>query len=237
MPRSTWAIRSEGEQVRAVLGHGQDQPAGVGFVRRLGNLVERQHTHARFALCREVRGLSDRKVNKFAPFSVTGKINPLASDLFVDLAISLKDNTLTPGSPYAAKYVGYPLENGALSLDLQYHVTQHELKAQNKVRVDQLRLGDASNSPDAIKLPVKLGIALLQDRHGVIALDVPLTGRLDDPKFKLMPLVMQVFMNVFTKAMTKPFAMLGSMFGGGEDLDHIAFDLGKADFTAGEVSK
>jgi len=177
------------------------------------------------------------KVNKFAPFSVTGKINPLTSELFVDLAISLKDNTLMPGSPYAAKYVGYPLENGALSVDLHYHVTQRELKAENKVRVDQLRLGEASNSPDAIKLPVKLGIALLQDRHGVIALDVPLTGRLDDPKFRLAPLIMQVFMNVFTKAMTKPFAMLGSMFGGGEDLEHVAFEPGGADFAAGESAK
>ena len=177
------------------------------------------------------------KVNNRAPFSITGKINPLASDLFVDLAISLKDNALMPGSPYAAKYVGYPLENGALSVDLHYHVTQRELKAENKVRVDQLRLGEASNSPDAIKLPVKLGIALLQDRHGVIALDVPLTGRLDDPKFRLAPLIMQVFMNVFTKAMTKPFAMLGSLFGGGEDLDHIAFEVGTADFVAGETAK
>jgi len=111
------------------------------------------------------------------------------------------------------------------------------LKAENKVRVDQLQLGDPSGSPDAIKLPVKLGIALLQNRHGVIALDVPLHGRLDDPKFRLGPLVMQVFMNVITKAVTKPFALLGSVFGSGEDLDHIVFDLGKADFIAGEVSK
>ena len=177
------------------------------------------------------------KVNNYAPFSISGKINPLASDLFVDLAISLKDDTLLPGSPYSAKYVGYPLEKGSLSLDLHYYVTRRELKAENKVRVDQLQLGEASNSPDAIKLPVKLGIALLQDRRGVIALDVPLHGRIDDPKFRLGPLIMQVFMNVITKAITKPFALLGSVFGGGEDLDHVAFDLGKADFTAGEVSK
>jgi uncharacterized protein involved in outer membrane biogenesis len=177
------------------------------------------------------------KVNNYAPFSISGKINPLASDLFVDLAISLKDNALVPGSSYAAKYVGYPLQKGAVSLDLRYYVTRRELKAENKVRVDQLQLGEPSGSPDAIKLPVKLGIALLQDRHGVIALDVPLHGRIDDPKFRLGPLIMQVFMNVITKAITKPFALLGSVFGGGEDLDHIAFDLGKADFTAGEVSK
>ena len=177
------------------------------------------------------------KVNNYAPFLISGKINPLASDLFVDLTISLKDDALLPGSGYSAKYVGYPLEKGALSLDLHYYVTQRELKAENKVRVDQLQLGDPSGSPDAIKLPVKLGIALLQDRHGVIALDVPLSGRIDDPKFRLGPLIAQVFMNVITKAITKPFALLGSVFGGGEDLDHIAFDLGRADFTAGEVTK
>jgi hypothetical protein len=177
------------------------------------------------------------KVNNYAPFSISGKINPLASDLFVDLAISLKDDALLPGSPYAARYVGYPLEKGSLSLDLRYYVTQRELKAENKLRVDQLQLGAPSGSPDAIKLPVKLGIALLQDRHGVIALNVPVTGRLDDPKFRLGPLIMQAFMNIMTKAITKPFALLGSVFGGGEDLDHIMFDLGEADFTAGEASK
>jgi len=177
------------------------------------------------------------KVNKYAPFSITGKINPLASDLFVDVTISLQNDALTPASPYASKYVGFPLEGGALSLDLRYYVTQRELKAENKLRVDQLRLGEASNSPDAIKLPVKLGIALLQDRHGVIALNVPVTGRLDDPKFKLGPIIMQVFMNIITKAITKPFAMLGSLFGGGEDLDHITFGPGTADFAEGELSK
>jgi hypothetical protein len=177
------------------------------------------------------------KVNKYAPFSIKGKINPLASDLFVDVAILLQNDALMPASSYSSKYVGFPLEGGALSLDLRYYVTQRELKAENKVRVDQLRLGDASNSPDAIKLPVKLGIALLQDRHGVIALNVPVNGRIDDPKFKLGPVIMQVFMNIITKAITKPFAMLGSMFGGGEDLDHITFEVGRADFAEGELSK
>jgi hypothetical protein len=42
---------------------------------------------------------------------------------------------------------------------------------------------------------------------------------------------------VFTKAMTKPFAMLGSLFGGGEDLEHVAFEVGGADFAAGETAK
>lgn len=177
------------------------------------------------------------KVDGYSPFSITGQINPFAKDLFVDLAILFRDTRLTPISPYMAKFAGFPLEKGTLSLDLKYHVTQKELKAQNNVRVDQLTLGPASGSPDATKLPVKLGIALLQDRHGVIALDVPVTGRLDDPKFKLGPIIVQVFANIIVKAMTKPFALLGAMFGGGEDLDFIAFDPGHADFATGEINK
>jgi hypothetical protein len=177
------------------------------------------------------------KVNGYSPFSIVGQINPLASSLFVDLAIRFHDVGLTPTSPYMAKYAGFPLEKGSLSLDLNYHVTRQELKARNNLRVDQLTLGAASGSPEATKLPVKLAIALLQDRHGVIALDVPVTGRLDDPKFKLGPIILQVFMNILTKAATKPFALLGSMFGGGEDLDFIAFEPGHADFATGQVNK
>ena len=52
------------------------------------------------------------KVNKYAPFSIKGKINPLASDMFVDVAILLQNDALTPTSPYASKYVGFPLESG-----------------------------------------------------------------------------------------------------------------------------
>ena len=177
------------------------------------------------------------KVNGYSSFTIAGQINPFAKDLFVDLAIAFHDTGLTPISPYLAKYAGFPLEKGSLSLDLDYHVTQQELKAKNNIRVDQLTLGPASGSPDATKLPVKLAIALLQDRHGIISLDVPVTGRLDDPKFKLGPIILQVFMNILTKAATKPFALLGSMFGGGENLDFIAFARGRADFAEGEVNK
>ncbi len=177
------------------------------------------------------------KVNGYAPFTISGQVNPLAKDLFVDLSIMFRDIALTPISPYMAKYAGYPLGKGTLSLDLHYYVTQKELKAKNNVRVDQLSLGEASGSPDAVKLPVKLAVALLQDRHGVISLDVPVTGRLDDPKFKLGPIVWQVFMNIIVKAATKPFALLGSMFGGGEDLSFVAFDPGRSDFAVGEINK
>lgn len=179
------------------------------------------------------------KVGGHAPFTVTGRLNPAAALAALDLSFTLKDNALLPGSPYAAKYVGFPMEQGTLSLNLQYHVTDRELKAQNSLRVDQLRFGAASGSPDAVKLPVKLAVALLQDRHGTIKLDVPVGGRLDDPEFHLGRIIMQVFMNILTKAVTKPFTLLASLIPGmgDADLSFMAFEPGQTDFVAGEVQK
>ena len=52
------------------------------------------------------------KVNEPSPFSVTGKINPLAKDLLVDLTIAFKNTDLTAFTPYTEKFMGYPLKKG-----------------------------------------------------------------------------------------------------------------------------
>ncbi len=81
--------------------------------------------------------------------------------------------------------------------------------------------------PDATKLPVKLGIALLKDRHGVIELDVPVEGNLDDPKFRLGRVIVHAIGVVFTKLVTSPFRLLARAFGGSEeDLSFLEFDPG-----------
>jgi hypothetical protein len=41
-------------------------------------------------------------------------------------------------------------------------------------------------------------------------------------------LIIQVIVNLFVKAVTSPFALLGSMFGGGEELSNIEFGPGRA---------
>jgi hypothetical protein len=177
------------------------------------------------------------KVDDHSTFTVSGTINPLADDLKIDLVLSLKNGEMPPGSPYAAKYVGYPIHQGQLSLEAHYTVNQRVLKAENKFSAHQLRLGAKSNSPDATRLRVKLAIALLQDRDGILTFDVAVNGNLDDPNFKLGPVVTQVFMNIITKAVSNPFALLGSLVGGGGQLSFVNFEPGRADFAAGETKK
>lgn len=81
-------------------------------------------------------------------------------------------------------------------------------------------------------------MALLKDSEGRIQLDVPLSGRLDDPKFSLGPIILKVVVNIIIKAATSPFKLLGSLVGGGGDeLSFIEFQPGATNLVDGEVGK
>ena len=177
------------------------------------------------------------KVDQFSPFSVTGTINPMPDNLFADISIAFTNTGLTAFSPYTEVYVGRPLEKGKLSLALHYQINQKALNASNYIFIDQLTLGAKNNSTNATSLPVKLAIALLKDRNGRIKLDVPVQGRVDDPKFKLGPIIWGVVENLIVKAATSPFSLLGAMFGAGDELSFVAFDPGQADIPVAETNK
>ena len=162
----------------------------------------------------DIRG----KIGHHIPMEIVGKVHPFKSNFFVDVKASLRDFNLSPLTPYSGKYAGYKIEKGSLSFDLKYLIQGTKLDAENKVVIDQLTLGDRVDSPDATKLPVGLAIVLLRDSNGKINLDIPLTGRTDDPEFSVWRIVLQVIVNILTKVATAPFALLGSLFGGGEEL-------------------
>jgi uncharacterized protein involved in outer membrane biogenesis len=161
-----------------------------------------------------------------SPLTITGKINPLREDLFVDLKLTFMDIDLSPMSPYSETYLGYILKQGKLFLDLRYHIENKELNSENRIRIDQFTFGDEVKSDQATSLPVKLGLALLKDRKGEIILDVPVLGRIDDPKFNIWGIVFQVIKNLLVKAVTAPFSLISSLFGGGSDLSVVGFSPG-----------
>ncbi len=168
------------------------------------------------------------KYDHFAPLEIVGKINPLAKDLFVDLKVSFKNMELSPVTPYSGKYIGYVIDRGQFSFDVQYLIDGKKLDSKNDIFIDQLTLGNKVESENAVKAPVKLAIALLKDRQGRIKLDIPVTGSLDDPEFSVWKIVIKVLMNLLAKAATAPFALIGSLFGGGEELGYVEFDYGSS---------
>jgi hypothetical protein len=144
----------------------------------------------------------------------------------VDLKINFKDIELSPMTPYSGKYVGYTIEKGKLYLDLKYKIVGKKLEAENKIFLDQFTFGDRVESPDATKLPVSFAISLLKNRKGEIDLDIPVSGKIDDPEFSIIRIVFKIIGNLIVKAATSPFALLQAIAGGGEDLSCLEFDYG-----------
>ena len=181
----------------------------------------------------EIRG----KVDDAAPVEILGKVNPLSGNLFLDLAASAKGVDLPTATPYSARYAGYPITKGKLSMDVKYHIEDKKLSAENHVILDQLTFGDKVESPDATKLPVLLAVALLRDRNGVIDINLPISGSLDDPQFSVGGIVVHVIVNLIGKALTSPFALLGSLFPNSEQLSYIEFEAGQARLDAAANTK
>ncbi|MFV0663071.1 DUF748 domain-containing protein [Denitromonas sp.] len=176
-------------------------------------------------------------IDHAAPVTITGQLNPLRDDRYLDIAASMRGFDLPTVSPYSGKYVGYGIAKGKLSADLSYKITDRTLSAENNILLDQLTFGEAVDSPDAVNLPVQLAVALLKNSKGEINLSVPVGGSLDDPKFSVAGLVWRAFFNLIAKAVTSPFALLGSVFGGGEELSYAEFAPGTHRLTPETVKK
>lgn len=171
------------------------------------------------------------KCDGYAPIAIKGSARPLSKELYLDLATQLRGLDMTIFSTYTGKYVGHTIGEGKLGLDLRYHIKGKSFKSENAVQIDTFNFGQKVESPDDLKLPVKLAVSLLKDRNGKIDLNLPVSGRLDDPKFSMFGLIMKVLKNVLVKAATSPFSLLSSVFGGGEDLSYIEFTPGTSALT------
>lgn len=180
------------------------------------------------------------RIGRAARLNIVGKINPLSEDAFTDLVITLGGMDLTPVGSYSGKYAGYGLSKGKLSLDLKYKVSQKVLEAENLVQVDQLTFGEKTNSPEATSLPVPLIVGLLKDRKGLIEVDMPIRGDLNDPDFKYGRVVLSTLLNLLTKVVASPFSLMGKLIPGGgneEELQFIEFEPGSAALLDSEVHK
>jgi hypothetical protein len=166
-------------------------------------------------------------VDGAGPVAITGRLDPLGANKFVDLKIDFRNVDLLPLSPYSGKYAGYELARGKLVVDTKFLLDGKKIDATNVITLNQFTFGSPVQSPDATGLPVRLGVALLKDMDGRIVIDVPVQGSTDDPDFRIGRVVLRVIVNLLTKAAVSPFKLLGSMFGGGGD------ELAYQDFAPG----
>lgn len=176
----------------------------------------------------ELRG----KAQQTAALEILGKLNPLVKPIELDITARMRDLDLAPLSPYAVRYAGHGIERGKMSMDVNYKVqADGQLTATNKLVLNQLQFGEevpgSTNS-----LPVRLAVALLADRNGVIDVDLPLSGSLNDPQFSIGPLIWKAIGNLIVKAVTAPFSLLtGGLGGGSGESSAITFAPGSSELS------
>lgn len=169
-------------------------------------------------------------VDDGAPLRISGKLHPLGPKLYTDIAGTAKGIELTRLTPYAARYAGYAIEKGTLSVTVRYKVDGGKLEADNQVFLDQLTFGERVDSPDATKLPVLLAVSLLKNSRGEIDVNLPISGSLDDPQFSVGGIIWKVILNLIGKAVTAPFALLTG--GSSSELGVVPFAPGSDALSA-----
>jgi flagellar motor protein MotB len=176
-------------------------------------------------------------VDGYAPVVLKGTAAPMKTPPALDLDLGFTGVDLALLTPYSANYAGYKIESGVMNLDLQYLMKDSMLDGNNSLKIDHLKLGERVDSEDAVDLPLELALALLTDSNGVIEMEVPVKGNVDDPSFDVGSVVAKAFVNIITKAVTAPFKLLGSLVGSEEDLQRIQFAIGSSELDEGARTK
>jgi hypothetical protein len=172
------------------------------------------------------------QVNEFGQARIDGNLNPWAPTELANIDMTFRNLDLSRLTPYTVQFAGYAIDDGRIDLDLGYRLNQRKLQGDNNIVIRDIVLGEKSEHPDAGSLPLGLAIALLTDANGVIDLELPVEGDLDNPEFGISSVIWQALGNLITKAVTAPFRLLGSLVGiDSEDFGTLYFAAGRSDIS------
>jgi uncharacterized protein involved in outer membrane biogenesis len=178
------------------------------------------------------------EVDAYGLTSLKGSVDAADPKRYTDLKFSFKNLSLSSMSGYSASFAGYKIDEGKLHLDLAYNIVNSKLQSSNSVVIDKIMLGEAIEDENISKLPLGFVIALLEDKDGIIDIDLPIEGDLEKPDFKYGGLLVKTLTNLVIKAVSSPFQFLGSLMGiDGDSLEYAEFEAGSATILAPQREK
>ncbi len=203
------------------------------------------------ALNGEISGFSTRsaqpvdislegQVDEFGLVEIDGAMNPLNVTDQTTIKLAFSNLDLPAMSPYTIKFAGREIAEGKGDIDLTYEIVDSELTASNNIVIRDIRLGERVESPNAMDLPLDLAVGLLKNSDGVIELNIPVTGNVNDPQFAMGPVIRGAISNALKNIVTAPFRFLGRLIGIGKDdepIDEIRFRAGRSDLVPPEQEK
>lgn len=178
------------------------------------------------------------KVDEHGFVRISGSVTPLVPEKNTDLAVRFQNVEMPKFSAYSIPFAGREIANGRLDLDLGYELSEGRLVGENRIVLRDFELGEKVEHPDAMSLPLGLAVALLKDPSGVIDIELPVRGDLNDPEFKYGGVILKALANLIVKIVASPFALLGNLIGvEADELSQVNFIAGRADLTPPEEER
>ncbi len=195
--------------------------------------------------------LSDRinSNNKRIAFELSSQLNKtgnlkgslfISPDNFKDVEMELAVSKLkvTDFNPYSVYYVATPFLDGNVFYNNKTTIHSRMLSNKNDFNIYNMKAGKKVKNKTAKKVPVRLAVSLLKDAKGEIHIKFPVSGSLDDPKFKWGTIVWQVLKNMMGKVVAAPYKLLAGKFGGNEtDYKEILFDYELKELTEKQIKQ
>jgi len=176
------------------------------------------------------------QIDKYGEASLNGTLILDDPAALTELKLNMDNIALNNLSPYSGTFSGYKLAEGKLDVGVDYKVDKQQLDSKNSIHIRNIKLGEIVDKEKAGTLPIGLAIAIMEDNDGLIALDLPIHGDMNNPDFEYGHLIGQAIGNLFTKVLTAPFALLAGL-AGGDDLQFVQFIPGSYDLSLQEKEK
>ena len=178
------------------------------------------------------------QVDEYGLARIEGSMNVFDPIAYTDVTVEFRNLMMSNLSPYTVQFAGREIDAGKLDLGLVYAIDKGQLLGSNDVVLSDLVLGEKVEYPDAADLPLGLAVSLLKDSDGVIKIDLPVDGDINDPEFEIGGVIWQAVSGLIAKIVTAPFRLLGNLIGiESEDLGQFEFLAGRADLTPPELEK
>lgn len=175
-------------------------------------------------------------VGDYGQARISGELNPWNPFSRTQADLVFRNLDIPDLAPYVVQFAGYRIDSGRMDLDLGYVLNDGRIDARNNIVLRDLKLGERFEHPDATDLPLGLAIALLKDSEGVISVDVPVQGDVNDPEFSFGPAIRQALTEILKEIVTSPFTLLASIIGADTEADpdelaRITFAPGSSELT------
>lgn len=170
------------------------------------------------------------RVNHTGKVKAAGSFWPFSKRLKLELKASAEGLDLTDASPYSRKYTGFPIARGKFGCALDYRIESKSLDLKNELLLSKVEIGPKAQVPGAMDVPLDLGVSLLADGNGDIALSIPIKSESGEFNVDVGPFIGKAFSGFFGKIFFAPFSVLGGVGSEGKS-SYLSFAPGSTELS------